>query len=256
MIHELNALYLSRDLQRCRLSRFEDYDFYSGVRDFLQDKSILTFTDLDGRLRVLRPDATLSLIRRGRAGKWFYLEKVYRPDQNSHRFTELNHAGVDFLGVLSDSEISQTIQLALDSLEILARGKNFVLDIADCRQVAKFVNGRSDLLGCLQKRDIQGLLSLNAPSDLIKLLENPTLNPENGCVLKFLDNPRVSIDFSVVSNLKYYNGLVMEGYIEGVGSCVLRGGQYDGLLRSLRSPMQSGIGFAIYLDEVEDFEND
>ena len=58
------------------------------------------------------------------------------------------------------------------------------------------------------------------------------------------------VDFSVANDLNYYNGIVFRGFVEGVPTGVLSGGQYDRLMRKMKH--QSGaIGFAIYLDLLE-----
>ena len=61
---------------------------------------------------------------------------------------------------------------------------------------------------------------------------------------------RILIDFSVVNDTNYYNGIVFKGFIKGLPNAVLTGGQYDRLMR--RMQRKSGaIGFAVYLDEMD-----
>ena len=58
------------------------------------------------------------------------------------------------------------------------------------------------------------------------------------------------IDFSVVNDINYYNGVLFKGFVEGVPQSVLSGGQYDRLMHKLGR--QSGaIGFAVYTDLLE-----
>nr|MBQ6739232.1 ATP phosphoribosyltransferase regulatory subunit [Synergistaceae bacterium] len=58
------------------------------------------------------------------------------------------------------------------------------------------------------------------------------------------------IDFAAVSDLNYYNGLVFQGFIEGIPARILAGGQYDKLMR--RMGHKSGaVGFAVYLDMLD-----
>ena len=60
----------------------------------------------------------------------------------------------------------------------------------------------------------------------------------------------INIDFSVISDTHYYNGIVFKGFIEGIPASVLSGGQYDKLM--LKMKRKSGaIGFAVYLDMLE-----
>ena len=58
------------------------------------------------------------------------------------------------------------------------------------------------------------------------------------------------IDFSVVSDLKYYNGIIFNGFVSGIPSSVLLGGQYDKLMKRM-GRSSKGIGFAVYLDCIE-----
>ena len=60
------------------------------------------------------------------------------------------------------------------------------------------------------------------------------------------------IDFSVINDMNYYNGIVFKGYIEGVPTGILSGGQYDRLLRKM-GKRAGAIGFAVYMDFLERF---
>ena len=67
----------------------------------------------------------------------------------------------------------------------------------------------------------------------------------------FGDSARV--DFSVGNDLKYYSGVVFNGYIQGIPASVLSGGQYDKLLRKMGRSSKA-IGFAIYMDMLQRLE--
>ena len=41
--------------------------------------------------------------------------------------------------------------------------------------------------------------------------------------------PEIHLDFSVVQDLSYYNGIVFQGFIEGIPEKILTGGRYDPL---------------------------
>ena len=61
--------------------------------------------------------------------------------------------------------------------------------------------------------------------------------------------------------MKYYSGVVFKGYLEGITTWILSGGQYDKLLQKMDRG-GSAIGFAIYLNlleqirQVSDFDVD
>ena len=62
----------------------------------------------------------------------------------------------------------------------------------------------------------------------------------------------VNLDFSVVNDMDYYNGLVFRGFVEGIPTGVLSGGRYDNLLARMGKSGEA-IGFAVYLDQLERF---
>jgi ATP phosphoribosyltransferase regulatory subunit len=64
----------------------------------------------------------------------------------------------------------------------------------------------------------------------------------------------ISIDFSVVSDTNYYNGLVFKGFISGIPVGIISGGQYDNLMQKFKRKDRA-IGFAVYLDELEKILN-
>ena len=59
----------------------------------------------------------------------------------------------------------------------------------------------------------------------------------------------LNIDFSVISDLSYYNGIVFKGFAEGVPDGVLSGGQYDRLMKSMKRTSKA-IGFGVYIDNL------
>ena len=57
------------------------------------------------------------------------------------------------------------------------------------------------------------------------------------------------IDFSVINNTNYYNGIAFCGFVGGAPSAVLLGGQYDKMMKQMKRRSRA-IGFAVYLDEL------
>ena len=62
---------------------------------------------------------------------------------------------------------------------------------------------------------------------------------------------RIKLDFSVVNDMSYYNGIVFTGFIEGIPDGVLAGGEYGGLVRKM-GKAAGAVGFAVYLDMLEE----
>lgn len=61
---------------------------------------------------------------------------------------------------------------------------------------------------------------------------------------------KLLIDFSVISSLDYYTGMVFEAYAPGLGSPLGGGGRYDGLLGKYGAGDVAAAGFAFYLEQV------
>ncbi|MBR2208685.1 MAG: ATP phosphoribosyltransferase regulatory subunit [Synergistaceae bacterium] len=264
----LRSLYEAQGYHFYRMSRFEEYDFYADKKDFLTSKSILTFTDINGKLMALRPDVTLSIVKHIKNSdgvqKFYYDEKVYRVPKNADSFREISQAGVECVGVLSNENIREVLELALKSLETIADGRNFVLDIANASTIAQLLENneikseKSEILKCIAAKNIHGLKAINAPEKLINLLESNEIDDNTEKIINSIQNYRdkIKIDYSAVSNLNYYNGLVFRGFIEGVPESILSGGQYDGLMKLMGKKNLRAIGFAVYLDLIRGEKND
>lgn len=60
----------------------------------------------------------------------------------------------------------------------------------------------------------------------------------------------INIDFSVVNDMSYYNAIVFKGFIEGIPTGILSGGQYGSLMKKM-GKNSDAIGFAVYLDMLD-----
>ena len=63
---------------------------------------------------------------------------------------------------------------------------------------------------------------------------------------------KLYIDFSIVNDMNYYDGIIFKGFINGIYDSVLSGGRYDRLMEKL-GKKTGAIGFALYLDQLERF---
>ena len=59
------------------------------------------------------------------------------------------------------------------------------------------------------------------------------------------------LDFSIISDLDYYNGIVFRGFINGIPTGILSGGQYDLLMKKM-GKRSGAIGFAVYPDLLKE----
>ena len=74
-------------------------------------------------------------------------------------------------------------------------------------------------------------------------------------ILKAEGFENILIDFSIDGDMGYYNGFLFRGYIEGIPSSVLSGGQYDELMEKM-GKHSCAVGFAINLSLLEEAPED
>jgi ATP phosphoribosyltransferase regulatory subunit len=61
---------------------------------------------------------------------------------------------------------------------------------------------------------------------------------------------KLYLDFSVVNDMNYYDGIIFKGFINGIPDSILSGGRYDRLVEKFGKKTEA-IGFAVYLDKLE-----
>lgn len=283
----LRALYEQYGYRPYKMGKFEEYDLYVKNKDFLISDGVITFTDTDGRLMALKPDVTLSIIKNtreqpGDVRKVHYSENVYRISGSTRCFKEIMQAGIECIGDIGLYELSEVILLAARSLEEI--GGSWALELSHQGVAAAMLDElglegdlRAEALKCIGEknadglrklcpgRNIDGLLALiaahGAPEDVFAALApwcaegaaKAALNELKAVtdILSAMDaGSGVGIDFSIVNDMRYYNGIVFRGYIDGVPSGVLSGGQYDRLMWRMGRDARA-VGFAVYLDLLE-----
>ena len=77
----------------------------------------------------------------------------------------------------------------------------------------------------------------------------------NSLLMKFYKKSKIIFDFSVVKNLNYYNGIILQGYIEGFPNVILTGGRYDKLFEKFGVDT-GAVGFAILTDGLKGYYKD
>ena len=282
----LRTLYERYGYAPYKMSKFEEYDLYVRNKDFLISDSIITFTDTNGKLMALKPDVTLSIVKntadmqRG-VRKVYYDEHVYRVAKSSHNFREIRQVGLECLGTPDRYCLSEVVLLAAESLLCIA--EDAVLDVSHLGIITGVLDElgvdaayRPAVLKCLGEKNRHELAAVCAEAgvDATLLCELASLYGEPAGVLPalrrlFADSPlltlveeladtvapltssAVRLDMSVVSDIRYYNGIVFKGFISGIPGAVLSGGQYDRLLHKMGKD-SGAIGFAVYLNMLED----
>jgi ATP phosphoribosyltransferase regulatory subunit HisZ len=285
----LRSLYESRGYRLFTMNRLEEYSLYVENMDFLQSSEIIVFSDLDGRLMALKPDITLSIAKSingdsASLEKLYYHENVFRPSPHAREFREIAQTGLECIGAVTAYDLSETLFLAQRTLA--AVDVNFVLDVSHLG----FVSAVMEELGAdgaLSKK-LLGLLQKKAPHEMARLAASRGMGEENvsalvrlatvsgefdrtmqeaeslchgersqaalqelAAICKPLLKNNLRLDFSIVSDMQYYNGVVFQGFVPKVPEPVLFGGQYDLLLEKMGKRGKRAAGFALYLDGIE-----
>ena len=294
VIFKLRSLYKDFGYTPYRMSRFEEYELYAANKAFLPSGEILTFTGAGGKLMALRPDVTLSIVKYTKDDtglvKLYYNENIYRSDDID--FKEQMQVGLECIGEVDVNLAGEVLLLAKLSLETLNR--NYRLDISHMGFLAGLIKSEimtsaqeKEIINCVSEKNTSELKVLckcydfssefiekvvllstiygnykDIESDLRKI----NINEDTDAALRELDelykilsglgiDQGINIDFSVVNDISYYNGIIFQGYIDGTPSRVLSGGRYDELLRKF-GKKSNAIGFAVYLDNINICNNE
>lgn len=292
MVLGLRELYEGYGYTRFPMRRFEEYSLYLENKSFLTSERVLSFTNANGKLMALKPDVTLSIVKRAHAErsgveKLYYNESVYRVSPTDHEFTEIEQIGVEYLGDVDLYGTCEVLRLAIESLR--QTGAPYVLDVshmgfagglmADAGLTAEQRGQAFELISQKNAHELETALKRwqIAPIYAERIAALPSLagdvsgtltraaNIAVGAEMKqavgelsrlygALDSlglaECVRLDFSLLNDLDYYNGLVFQGYVEGAPRMVLGGGRYDRLMRKFGKE-GGGLGFALYLNELD-----
>ena len=224
--------------------------------------------------------------------KLFYNENVYRVSARTHQFKEIMQAGLECIGDIDITDVFEVVYLASKSLDAISG--DFVIDISHMglfsalldeismekgfrREITKLVSEKNlheALALCRSishdersEKIITALFGLYGNLDnVIVALREICITEDELVALNELSSlamllskteyyDRIRIDFSVVNDMRYYDGIVFKGFLNGIFEAVLSGGRYDPLMRRMKRT-SSAIGFALYVDLLEDFYNE
>ena len=227
----------------------------------------------------------------GTKQKVYYNENVYRVSSGTGHFSEIMQAGLECIGDIDTSDVFEVCFLAAESLRAVS--ESFVLDVSHMGVLSAildeistdtdFRRSATTFIGEKNKHELTALcerfsLSESAgvltslvdmygrPDKVISMLENTLSDSvigsaafkELSALVRLLSNTdifdRVRLDFSVVNDMNYYNGILLRGFLEGISEGVLSGGEYDSLMRRVGRDSRA-VGFALYLDLLESIDN-
>ncbi|ADG72024.1 ATP phosphoribosyltransferase regulatory subunit [Brachyspira murdochii] len=282
IVSKLTKIYEEYGYKKIKLSKFEDYNLYNNYKDFLQTEHILTFMNLNGNLQSLRPDVTLSIVKKvlkdndKYTKKLFYIEDIYKIDEVSNEYEEIQQVGVEIIGTLSKYSNLEIISMAIDSLKAI--NKEYILEISSIDFMSALIDELNldedkkletlKLIYSKNKHDLEKTLISNNIDDKLKSyiislidisgnykevlekIKNIIINEkmqqaydELKSLLGVFENynnfENILLDFSIESKLGYYNGIIFKGYIKGNNDAVLSGGRYDKLLDKFNAHTQN-----------------
>jgi len=224
----------------------------------------------------------------GQTEKVYYHENVYRVSGSTDAYKEIMQVGIECQGEIDDYCIYEVLMLAAKSLDTISR--DWVLDLSCFGLLSDLIDSlgvdgavKKKFLNCIGEKNSHELKSLceaegigEDQSDLLCALISHYSSPEKilpelcamlqGKVsLSQLDllkriclsldragfGEHLRIDFSVVSDTEYYNGIVFRGFVKSIPTWILSGGQYDRLMQKMNKKA-GAIGFAVYLDLLEE----
>ena len=289
----LRNLYDLHGYKKYRMSKFEEYDLYAENRNFLADTNIITFHNPKGKLLALKPDVTLSIaknIQPSGCDKVYYNENIYR--SSGGEFKEITQVGIECIGEIDLHASCEVIGLAEKSLRKIS--PSYLLDVSHMDFISGILEEtaldyaqKKHLLNCIAQKNEHELASLCAEYGVEPRIAGALgqaaaiygpferafagakalcLNRTTASALDELSRiyavlkasgcgSRINLDFSMISDIDYYNGVVFKGFIEGKYAAVLSGGRYDNLLKKL-DKRAGAIGFAVYLSLLEDIEQE
>lgn len=282
----LRALYEAQGYQLFRTGSFEAYDLYMQNRTFLSGEDIITFTGADGRLMALRPDVTLSIVKNtpsGQQRRLYYTENVFRRSRQTGEYREISQMGLEYIGESGQVGEAEVLRLALQSLNCIGE---CVLDLSHMGFIEAMLaplgegEAHARALAALQAKSAHGMLAAAALAGLDAAaadrlarlcgLSGPVQESLQQAAelaagisaaqaalaeIEYLaDNTgaqagQLRLDFSIINDADYYNGLIFQGFVRGLSRPVLAGGRYDNLMRRF-GKTQGGLGFALYLDAL------
>ncbi len=221
--------------------------------------------------------------------KVYYNENVYRISKGAHSFKEIMQLGLECIGDIDNYNIYEVLMLACESLKSISN--DCVLDISNLGILSDVIENiniseenRKYVLKCASEKNTHEIaricaeeeipenkanilkkliLTYGVPKKVIELLKNDLsefvekkkIDDLSAIIDALTENgygDMIRIDFSVINDMNYYNGIVFKGFINTIPTGVLSGGQYDKLMQKM-GRKSGAIGFAVYLDMLERF---
>lgn len=217
----------------------------------------------------------------------YYNETVYRARKGAGEYKEIMQVGLEYIGEVDAYATLEVLQLAEKSLQAIS--EDYILDLSHMGLVAglleetKLPNAQKKaILHCIREKNMHEIRKICNAFGLAEEVTNrleklaglygsleetltevkalccndmmrqaaEELEAISRCLKMGGNEKKVHLDFSIVNDMDYYNGIIFQGFIQGIPTSILSGGRYDNLLRKLGKDADA-IGFAVSLDLLE-----
>lgn len=221
--------------------------------------------------------------------KFYYNEHVYRPTTESNGFKEIMQTGLECIGNVTMYDECEVIMLAAHSLGTIS--EDYILDLSHMGFVEGLFESagldaslRKAIWKMMESKNVSGIEKLCAEANVDKALADTIclltrtylpldkalavvapmvvgeqmqrvydeLSEISKVMAVYGVSEKLYLDFSVVNDQNYYDGIIFKGFLNGIPDSVLSGGRYDRLLAKM-GKKANAIGFAVYLDRLERF---
>ena len=219
--------------------------------------------------------------------KVYYLENVYWLEKQSGGYQETTQLGLEYIGSLDAAASFEVLCLAQKTLAAISGSHRMQLShigfwIALLEGLGLGESLGQEILNCLHGKRLHELKELMEKGHVAPAAAEWVLRAGNLCgpfretlaearkiaisngmtaaldeletVYGLLENAgcgdALILDFSLVNDSDYYDGLIFQGFVEGVPRAVLSGGYYGKLLRKFGRDLDA-IGFAVYVNELD-----
>ena len=264
-------------------ARNKSFIGYGGILTFTDPVGRLMALKPDVTLSIAKNSAD----EKGVVQKYYYDDEVYRLIPGSPDFREIMQTGIECIGDLSDYDVCEVITLAARSLEEL--GADYILDISHMGMVKGLIEllalpeeASDAILSCIRNKNahesaaicksngvsavladaLTAMIETYGPMDeVISRMDRFIVGAqmqEAAAELKMIRDilvaegldGRIRFDFSVAGHMGYYDGVIFQGFVEGITSSVLSGGRYDHLMKRM-GRASGAIGFSVSLSKLE-----
>lgn len=269
------------DVFNCSSQYFQQERLYK----LTDSKGRLLVVRPDSTIPIARVAST-RLRDNGLPMRLYYSQKVYRVKPSLKGGSdEFLQTGIELIGSPSKRADLEVLTMALEVLST-CDSHGFRLEIGDSGYFRELVN-RLDTTDEV-KEEIRGIIEAKnypALNDLLDSFDEDEITATikalprlfggadvftkaralytDAPILEILDKleeiykslsklgygDNVIMDLGIVNRIDYYTGIIMNGYLDGIGDVVLSGGRYDRLLREFGMDAPA-TGFAVDVDAV------